>query len=126
MIGTSDTIDPAAAAVREHERIALAALTAHIFENALDVPHSINIDRFGFDARSIVLSIHHESAPAWCNSIAIDHEAITAVENTDLFGRPMNRHTVTGRLPDLGIRVTVRFFQSPPRNGGAHLTAVGA
>ena len=52
MTGTSETIVSAGEAQREHERIALAALTAHIFERALDVPHTIAIDRYGQASRS--------------------------------------------------------------------------
>jgi hypothetical protein len=115
MTGISNTIVSAGEAQREHERIALAALTMHIFERSLEVPHSITVDRYGLNARTIVLSVHHDSADAWVQSIAVDSDTTKPVENTDLFGKPMVRRTVAGRLPDIGIRVTVRFFEPGPR-----------
>lgn len=124
MTGISNTIVSAGDAQREHERIALAALTAHIFERSLEVPHTITVDRYGLNARTVMLSVHHESAEAWVESIAVDSDTTRAVENTDLFGRPMNRRTVAGRLPDLGIRVTVRFFEPAPQPAAPSLQVV--
>jgi hypothetical protein len=115
MTGISNTIVSAGDAQREHERIALAALTAHIFERSLDVPHTITVDRYGLNARTVMLSVHQESAEAWVASIAVDADTTKPVHNTDLFGKPMVRRTVAGRLPDLGIRVAVRFFEPAPQ-----------
>lgn len=114
MTGTSNTIFSAAEAQREHERIALAALTAHIFERALDVPHSIAVDRYGLNARTVVLSLHRESAETWVDSIAVDSHVVEPTHRTDLFGKATDRHVVSGRLPDLGVRVTIRYYETAP------------
>jgi hypothetical protein len=126
MTGISNTITSAADAQREHERIALAALTMHIFERALEVPHSITVDRYGLNARTVMLSVHRESAEAWMESLAVDSDTTKPVENTDLFGKPMVRRTVTGRLPDIGIRVTLRFFEPAPKPAAPTLQSVKA
>lgn len=124
MTGISNTIVSAGEAQREHERLAIAALTAHMFERQLEVPHTISINRYGLDANTVLLSLHQDSAEPWVQSIAIDSDTNKPVENTDLFGKPMLRRTVTGRLPDLGIRVTLRFFEPMPKVFGPHLQAV--
>lgn len=100
-----------AGAARGHERIAFMAIATHLFEHQLDVPHSIAIDRHGPNAGRIVVAVHHESADAWVESIAIDAHTTEPVSNRDIFNKPMLRHRVEGRLPDLGIRVQLRFFE---------------
>lgn len=113
MTETSSTItDSANSAEREHERIALMALAMHVFDHHLDVPHSITVDRFGSAARCMTLSVHRESAEAWASSIAVDSDTTEPTNRTDLFGKPTNRRTVVGRLPDLGIRVSIRSYET--------------
>lgn len=111
MTETSTTINPADEATREHERIALMAIAVHIFEHALHAPHSIAIDRTGPRAHAVTISLHHDSADAWVDSIAVDARTSEPVSNLDIFGKPMLRHVVSGRLPDMGIRVQLRFFE---------------
>lgn len=110
---TSTTNDAAVAAeaTRGHERIAFMAIATHLFEHGLDVPHSIAIDRHGPNSGAIAVSLHHDSADAWVASIAVDARSSKPVSNTDIFNKPMLRHHVDGRLPDLGIRVQLRFFE---------------
>lgn len=124
MTGTSNTIISAGEAQREHERIALAALTAHIFERALDVPHSIQVDRYGLNAKTVVLSVHRESAKSWLESIAVDSHITEPTNRTDLFGKATDRHIAAGRLPDLGIRVTLRWYETAPKPVAPTLTVV--
>lgn len=123
MTGISSTINTADESTREHERIALMAVAVHMFEHALDAPHSIAIDRHGPRTAAVQISVHHDSADAWVESIAVDSRTSVPVSNLDIFNQPMLRHVVSGRLPDLGIRVQLRFFEVI---ASTRLTVVGA
>jgi hypothetical protein len=93
----------------EFERIALLALAQHVFDHKVRVPHSFGIDRHT-DSPGMVISVHDHEADAWVESIAVDSDTAVRLREPNAFGRPTDRHTVVGRLPAMGHRITVRFY----------------
>lgn len=80
--------------------IALQALAAHMLEHGIPRIVDLRVDR---NQACLLVSVHSFTYGAWLDTIAVDETATRLVSGTNLY----EHATVTGRLPDSGVKVRV-------------------